>query len=158
MKFRLSFATFLLMTSCLHGVSTSNRAGVASSLPADRDDGAIIRIVSIAPAPGAEVKVDTIYEATVEYEILEFNPAVSYHLLMQFDSTTHGKTIGPRHASVSDTSIRERRGRRSYRVVMADNWLMDRLAKPVRVRFYMTMMHDQRRSSIIGRSKVVEYR
>jgi quercetin dioxygenase-like cupin family protein len=123
---------------------------------------------NITPAPGTELGEDATIRATVDYAIDDFRPD-TFHLSIQFESTTPGKTIATVIRSVGPGDVPARppipkmlgEAVATSVVTAKAGDTLGRIAevkKPVRVKVYLHEEIGDGRSEVIASTDWIEYR
>jgi len=137
----------LLAVSC---ASTSN----SPTTPAT----ATVTINRINPRAGETVDFASVIDAEVEYSITNFSPSAEYFIAPLFDSTEgRGHTFNE-YVRISDAPrISVPSGVVRFRYPISKEWQNRKLAKPVRLTFYVMVRSGQHTTKVIGKSETVQF-
>jgi hypothetical protein len=117
-----------------------------------------VSVLSVAPSPGSTVNARTVLDALVEYDIFDFDSSAEYYLGTLFYSTNNLETFSSSYNSFDDLSrIPAKSGSIRITYPIQKEWESGKLAKPVRVLFYVMVRTAANRTRVIGMSTAIEY-
>ena len=126
-----------------------------------------VSVRSVTPPAGTPLTSDAKIEATVDYAIDGFRPD-TFHLSVQFATTTPDRTVGARQRVVAHGSapppapviemLREAKGTAVVTAPVAEALITGDVQKPVRVKVYLHEATSERTSRVIATTDWIEYR
>jgi len=126
--------------------------------PADDQARASVTIASIHPSAGDPVNGSSVLEAQIDYSITGFNAGSEYYLAPLFDSTEGpGNTFNEYERLTDGIKITASSGSLHLRYPIAREWRNPKLAKPVRVRFFVMVRTGAHKTRVIGTSEIVQF-
>ena len=142
----------LLLFTFVHCAS-----GVADrSLPPST---ATIELVSISPAAGSAIDERTVLVAEIRYAIEHFQPRTDYYIAPLFaENDGDGKTFNAFDRIDEGTRITTPSGTATIRYGIARELRSSKLARPVRVFFFLMERSGAHTTNVIGSVGPVEYR
>jgi hypothetical protein len=115
-------------------------------------------VSELSPSGTTRANSETVLEAIVSFEIANFDSSKRYFLAPLFDSREgSGHTFNALAQFADSTRVSSPSGEVKIRYPIAREWRSGRLAKPIRVRFFLTEQTGAHRTAVIGESAVIEF-
>ena len=150
MKKPLSAILAILAVACASVPANGTTAGNKSR--------ATVSVVSLLPPQGEVMNGNTVIEAEIRYAIDGFRADAEYYLAPLFDSTAgEGRTFNKYDRVTDGQRITAPSGTLRIRYPIAREWSDGKLAKPVRVSFYIMLRTGERSAKVIGKTPGIQF-
>lgn len=119
---------------------------------------AAVSVTELSPSSASRVNSETVLEAIVSFEISNFDSSRRYFLAPLFDSLDgSGHTFNALDGFADSTKISSPVGEVRVRYPITREWRSGKLARPIRVRFFLMEQTGAHRTTVIGQSAVIEF-
>src|ERR1019366_789840 len=113
-----------------------------------------VTVKSITPTPGADLNERSTIRAQIEYTITPFDPGAEYYLAPLFDSTEGlGHTFNELERFTDGVRLTGASSALPFSYSVARELQSPRLARPIRVSFYVIVRTASHKSLVIGKTR-----
>jgi len=117
-----------------------------------------VELQSVTPEQGAELTKTTVVEVHIRYSIQNYEPKVNYYVAPLFASKEPGITFNEFDRLTEGTPITRAEGTVTVRHAVARELRSPRLARPIKLWFYVMERTGPHTTRVIGKTEQLEFR